>query len=326
MDQQGTQWAATADQREAQLLAMIGELRTQVQELQQRTTTTTRMRQVLPEPDRFAGRSKDWDTWSMAMRAKLRIDGNAIGGSEAQFYYVYSSLAAKVQGLVLAFVRKTQEDGDWKPLALLDYLERIYDDPNKAKKAGQRLIELRQGTMSMAAYLPQFERTMFEAGAESWPDSAKITTLVGGLNKYTRQRIDGQLSLPTDYNGFVRILQTLGNQFGHSYGNGNGNDNGNGNRMEWEPMSVSTSRIAPVVSREQRQDWRDAGKCVRCGSKKHWVKDCDRQPTRSRSGSISSIGHKAVARVVRTKTTAKRSRPFDDNASWDSSSESGGGG
>ena len=75
----------------------------------------------------------------------------------------------------------------------------------------------------MTAYIPQFEKVLFEAGAGTWPDDAKITTLVGGLNKYTRQRIDGQLSLPTEYNGFVRMLQTLGNQFGPSYSNNKDN-------------------------------------------------------------------------------------------------------
>jgi hypothetical protein len=68
---------------------------------------------------------------------------------------------------VLTFVQKTQEDQDWKPLALLDYLGRIYDNPNKAKKAGQRLIELQQGTMSVAVYIPQFKRVMFEASTNS---------------------------------------------------------------------------------------------------------------------------------------------------------------
>jgi hypothetical protein len=42
---------------------MLKELRTQVQALQQRTVIVlaTRTRQVLPEPDRFTGRTKDWD-------------------------------------------------------------------------------------------------------------------------------------------------------------------------------------------------------------------------------------------------------------------------
>jgi len=114
--QQGIQWATTAGERESQLLAIVEELRTQVQQLQQRTITlrtqvqvlqqrsTTRARQVLPEPDNFTGRAKDWDIWSMAMRAKLRIDGEAIGSNEAQFFYVYNSLEPKVQSLILSFV------------------------------------------------------------------------------------------------------------------------------------------------------------------------------------------------------------------------------
>jgi hypothetical protein len=313
MDPQGQQWAtanqATANQREGQLLAMLEELRTQVQALQQRTVIVpaTRTRQVLPEPDRFTGRTKDWDTWSMTMRAKLRIDGDAIGSSEAQLYYVYSSLGAKVQSLVLTFVRQAQENNEWQPLALLEYLGRIYDDPSKVQKAGQRLLDMRQESVSIAAYLPQFERVLYEAGVNTWPDNAKITALVGGLNKYTRQRIDGQLNLPADYNGFVRMLQTLGNQFGPSYSN-----NGNGNAMEWETVKVSATKSAPGVSRAQRQEWRDKGKCVRCGSGKHWVKECPYQPTRSRSSSVSSTGSdkglgSSTVRVgaVRIKTTAK---------------------
>ena len=81
----------------------------------------------------------------------------------------------------------------------------------------------------MTVYIPQFERLLFETGANAWPDDAKITTLVSGLNKNTRQRIDRQRALPTDYNDFVRMLQTLGNQFEPSYNNGNSNSNGNGN-------------------------------------------------------------------------------------------------
>jgi len=276
MDTQGIQWATTAEQREAQLLAIVAGLRSQVQELQvqqqqQQQRRTTR-RQVLPQPDSFTGRAKEWDTWSMAMTAKLRIDGDAIGSPEAQFYFVYSSLASRVQSLVLPFVRQAQRNEDWKPLALLEHLQRIYDDPNKAKKAGQRLIELRQGTMGIGTYLPQFEKVLFEAGADAWPDNAKITTLVSGLNRDSRQRINGQLSLPADYNGFVRMLQTLGNYFGTT---GSSHSNGNKNAMEWEPVKAAKARVAPAVSREQRQAWRDKGKCVRCGSAKHWVKDCD---------------------------------------------------
>ena len=135
---------------------------------------------------------------------------------------------------------------------------------------------------------------------------------MSNLNKYTRQRIDGQLTLPADYNGFVRMLQTLGNQFGSSYVHNN--DNSKGNAMEWELVKIATAKTAPTVSREQRQAWRDKGKCVRCGSGKHWVSDCDYQPTRNRSSSFSSLSsdgngkatiNVGAVRTGRTKTTAR---------------------
>ena len=103
---------------------------------------------------------------------------------------MYNSLTPSVQGLVIAYVRRLEERGEWKPHALLEHLQRSYDDPNKAKKAGQRLRELQQGGTSATAYLPRFERTLFKAGADAWPDDAKITTLVGGFNKDTRQRLN----------------------------------------------------------------------------------------------------------------------------------------
>jgi hypothetical protein len=102
--------------------------------------------------------------------------------------------------------------------------------------------------MTITAYLPQFEKTMFETGADFWPNNAKIITLISNLNKYTRQRIDGQLTLPADYNGFVRIFQTFGNQFGSSYVYNN--NNSKGNAMEWEPVKIATIKTVLTVSRE----------------------------------------------------------------------------
>jgi hypothetical protein len=89
---------------------------------------------------------------------------------------------------------------------------------------------------------------MFETGADSWPDNVKITTLVSSLNKYIRQRINGQLTLPADYNGFVRIFQIFGNQFKSSYVHNN--DNSKGNAMEWEPVKIVTVKTVLTVSRE----------------------------------------------------------------------------
>ncbi|KAK1973162.1 hypothetical protein LZ30DRAFT_744293 [Colletotrichum cereale] len=104
MDTQGTQWGnATPDQREARLVNMFDSLQQQINEL--KAQQTTRPRQVLPPCTRFNGRSNDWDTWILAMKAKLKVDGLAIGGSDSQLYYVYSSLDSNVQAMVLPFVQ-----------------------------------------------------------------------------------------------------------------------------------------------------------------------------------------------------------------------------
>lgn len=309
-----TQWAATPNQRETQLLGIVDELKAQVQEL----TSRTKGKQVLPGVREFSGKAKDWDVWSMSMKAKLRVDGAAIGNKEAQFFYVYSSLSTKVQALMLPVVQKGGEDEEWDPDTLVNHLRRTYDDPNKKKKAGQSLIELSQGNTHVSVYIPQFERVLFEAGADTWPDDAKITTLVSGLNRGIRHRIDSQASIPITYNNFVRMLQTLGNQFGEGNGNGNGNNgnvsNGNGSNgngkgnsgMDW----VRTAGVATAVSKEKRQQWRDQGRCVRCGSKDHWIKDCSHRPT---VGSDSESSSDARAIAVRSHAVRVSSVRFTPN-------------
>ncbi|KAE9566275.1 hypothetical protein CGMCC3_g17554 [Colletotrichum fructicola] len=146
---------------------MIESLQQQIDAL--KAERTARPRQVLPTCAKFNGRSSDWDTWILAMKAKLKVDGLAIGNDDSQLYYVYSSLDSNVQAM---------------------HLERIFDDPNKAKKAGQRLRDLEQRQSSLSRYLATFERTLYEANADSWPDDAKITALTGGLNKELTQNND----------------------------------------------------------------------------------------------------------------------------------------
>lgn len=103
----------------------------------------------------------------MTMKAKLQIDRDAIKSSEAQLYYIYSSLSSKVQSLILTFVQQAQESGEWQPLALLEYLGRIYNDPNKVQKAEQRLLDMRQKSTSISTYLPQFKRVLYKADANT---------------------------------------------------------------------------------------------------------------------------------------------------------------
>ena len=59
------------------------------------------------------------------------------------------------------------------------------------------------------AYLTKFERLLYKANANDWPDKTKIALLRKGLAGTMRNRLKTQLSLPTTYSGFVAALQKL---------------------------------------------------------------------------------------------------------------------
>lgn len=165
-----------------------------------------RPRPILPDPEKFDGSTSRYDTWLPLIKAKLDVDDEALGGTDvAHFWYVYGNLSTKTQALVLPLASGAQ----LKPSLIFDSLARIYEDPNKASRASDRLTQLRQGTDSLPHYLAKFERTLFEAQALDWPDSAKISTLRSGLNDHLKRKLEVQLVVPAKYDDFVRALHQL---------------------------------------------------------------------------------------------------------------------
>jgi hypothetical protein len=55
------------------------------------------------------------------IKAKLRVDGEAIGDNTARFYYVY------------------EENHGWDYNTILDQLARVYDNPNRVQEAEDAL-------------------------------------------------------------------------------------------------------------------------------------------------------------------------------------------
>ena len=65
------------------------------------TNASVRLRPALLDPAKFDGKAYHFDTWLPAIKAKLRVDGAALGDSIAQFYYVYDRLESTVQSIIL---------------------------------------------------------------------------------------------------------------------------------------------------------------------------------------------------------------------------------
>ena len=73
--------------------------------------------------------------------------------------------------------------------SILSQLSRVYDNPNKVQEAEDKLHHLRQGTHSLSAYVAKFERVLYKAQGQNWPDTNKILTFRQGLNSQLRKAL-----------------------------------------------------------------------------------------------------------------------------------------
>lgn len=198
-----------------QFRSAIDELRGQIAQLQVRQTALEspdphrRPRPSLPDPDRFNGQAVKFDTWRASVLAKLTVDGPAIGGSVAQFNYVFMMLEPKVQAMVLPHLTAAQSSDHWDYRAIVEQLTRVYDNPRKVQEAEERFMAIRQGDDSLYQYLAKFERVRYEARANEWPDRLVISILRKGLSAQLRDRLSQQLDHPTSYVDFVQLVQKL---------------------------------------------------------------------------------------------------------------------
>lgn len=211
------------DELTAQFSQTIQNLTTEIQNLRIRVEAaeakppyeppkpiTKRPKPSLPDPDKFTGITHNFDTWNTVIRAKLAIDGAAIGDSLAQFYYVYMSLTSQVQAMVFPQIVAARESGEYNFETILDQLTRVYDNPNKVHEAEDRLLSIQQDSSdSVIAYILRFEHLLYEAKGQHWSDATKISILRKGLASSLRNRLSQQLNLPRDYIEFVKVIQQL---------------------------------------------------------------------------------------------------------------------
>ena len=252
-------------------------LKDRVATLEATAQASPRPRQQLPEPAKFDGKAHHFRVWLPAIKAKIRVDGQAIGSEIACFYYVYNNLEALVQAMVLPQLAGAELQEIWYYHTVLSQLSRVYENPNQRQEAEDTLHRLRQNDKEpIASYVAKFERLLYEAEAQDWPDTVKISTLRTGLSQPTRKALSTQLSVPTSYTGFLRVIQQLSRR---QLTYANDQDSQQYDKMDMSAITIGGINAAQSASATQRHQWRDSGRCVRCGSQSHWVANCPQQPT-----------------------------------------------
>jgi hypothetical protein len=88
----------------------------------------------------------------------------------------------------------------------------VYNNPNKVQEVEDKLLSLKQGTDSIRAYIAKFERVLYKASSQDWPDINKISVFRNGLSSTVRNRLGQQFNLPQKYPDFIRIVQQLAGQ------------------------------------------------------------------------------------------------------------------
>lgn len=215
LSQQEQLLSTTISELRAELIATKAELSSIktniIDSLLARQTTDVRPKPVLPDVDKFDGSLSMWEVWYPEIQAKLRIDDLTFGQSEeVKFWYIYNRLEKKIQALVTPQLAAAERRKVYKYQDLFDQLARLCDSPNAKRNAEDKLGSLRQfPDQSFNLFLAAFERQLYKAEADEWSDDAKIALLRRQLNERMKKRLRTQITTPTTYIAFVKVLQQL---------------------------------------------------------------------------------------------------------------------
>ncbi|KIM93419.1 hypothetical protein OIDMADRAFT_61569 [Oidiodendron maius Zn] len=138
--------------------AQITQLQLEIQTLH----SYSRPKPALLDPDKFNGSTQRFNTWLPSIQAKLHVDGMAIGNTIAQFYYMFLNLESHIQAIVLPQLAQAEESELWDYNTILAQLSWVYDNPNKAQEAKDKLLALYQDTDSIPVYISKFEHALYK--------------------------------------------------------------------------------------------------------------------------------------------------------------------
>ena len=271
-------------------------LRDTVQHLQTQLQHQPAPRLRLPDPPRFDGKPYSLRTWLPSIRAKLRAD--QLSGASA-FEYVWDRLEQPQQASILHLRQSSDEAQSWDPEEIFSYFQRLCHNPREQQEAIQRFSNVRQkDDESLIAYLARFERLSYEAGANSWPDVSRVTSLHRGLRLTLRQPLEesNDSLFSQSYNDYVELLQGLDRRTRRQPASARNQNNSRQPLPSTQPTqpfpiddpmvlnttsfhnSTQTRPSSPSSSTSKsvdRQSYRyNNDLCYCCGSKYHWIKDC----------------------------------------------------
>ena len=266
--------------------------------------TTRRTKPILPNPPKFNGSRSEYEGWKSLIKDKIDVDGEIIGSDRNQFIFIASRLEGKGLQSALTFITTHRDAQDASASKILKYLDDVFGDRHKTQRAVESLRTMRQGPKEpFSDFLPRFEKVLADAGGMSWPDAVKRSHLDGAL-AFELRRLAITMPVAPNYGDYVSELLRINDLYRatmkhapreHTPKESPAGNHKDEDSMDWEPTRAAAAskggqkKRVQWVSQEELDKRRQEGNCLRCGSRNHFVADCEflpaRRPTENRAGS-----------------------------------------
>jgi hypothetical protein len=266
-----------------------------------------RPKHKLKDPDPFDGKDNSlFPQFEGKLRAKLNVDGAAIGNESEQIWYAFNLLKDDAAARIHPWMHAYEDTAEFTKAAFLEQISFAFKDHAIRDKAIAKLNTLRQGRRSFQELLTEFDRLLLEAGGYGWDDTVKKGYLRAAINNELRERLItmDEAESYVDYCGQVKRVgdrieehKRIVRSWPQNENRGQQSNrqpimprNANNSmpvveHMDWEPTPAGQTRVnhtevrrARWVSEEERDKRKKEGRCLRCGALGHLISKCPYRP------------------------------------------------
>ena len=268
-------------------------------------STGFRPKPTMPDPDKFNGDPKDLNRWLGEISDKLAVDA-ACFGQDNKIMVIYAK--NRLTGTAYDTITPLFHNGKRPfktPEELLDYVKRLFGDPDREANARDELEALQMRSRSFQEYYADFRRIV--ADIPDLTDKEQIYRLEKGLSKDMKVALVHGEKEDTDINEYAERCRRVYRRLKKAQASAVATHNAGVNRYSVAtrsaapsaptttsprnapavatrrpnlPTSTSTSRAiddprfprqVPAAKRSERQQ---AGHCLRCDKPGHGWRDC----------------------------------------------------